>query len=314
MKAAFFATADFALPSLTAVTRAGYDVVVAVTQPDRPRSRRGLKAEPGPVKEKALELGIPVLQPQAAAEAADEIASFGAQLAIVAAYGQILNAKLLSAFPKGCLNVHGSLLPAYRGAAPIERAVLNGEEESGVSIMLMDEGLDTGDVLLQKRLPIKENATAGAVRASLAALGAEALLKVLSGYDGYLAGRLPQDGTRASYAEKISKEERFVSFLEGLAPTHNRIRALDPAPGAYGIVGGRRIQLFSSEIYSRSGPQGQDGKIIGCEGDKLLVCAGGGVLSVGRVKPEGKKEMAGSAFYNGVSADKATFSVTPEGK
>lgn len=277
MRVVFMGSPDFAVPSLEALL-ARHEVVLVVTQPDKPAGRGGKMHAP-PVKQVAERAGVPVIQPASARkpEVAEALRASGAELGVVVAYGKILPLAVLEALPRGCINVHGSLLPRYRGAAPIQRAVIDGEPETGVCIMQLDEGMDTGPVLLERRIPIGPDDTAGTVFAALAPLGAAALLEAI---DGLAAGTLtavPQDHAGATHAAMLVKADGAIDFTQPAARVAARIRGVDPWPGAFAWLDGEPVKLFGARTEPGRGAPGAvvrvdaDGARIGAGDDHLVV-------------------------------------------
>jgi methionyl-tRNA formyltransferase len=242
MKLVFMGTPDFAVPSLQALQEAGHQIAGVFTQPDRPAGR-GKKMMPSPVKVLAEKLNLPVFQPLKikTPEAIDSIRKLEPECIVVVAYGQILSPEILNLPPYGCINVHASLLPSYRGAAPIHWAVLNGEQKTGVTTMLMDEGLDTGDMLLAAEYPISSTATTGEVHDALARLGAEVLLKTLRGLQDGTLKPVPQP-QEFTYAPPLKREHERIDWSHSALAIHNQIRGLNPWPGAYTTFRGRASQ------------------------------------------------------------------------
>ena len=288
----FMGTPDFAVPTLQALIDSPDQIVAVICQPDRKKGR-GRKLSPPPVKVLAEQAGIPVLQPTAirTEEFLEKIRALQPDLIVVTAYGRILPGSLLNLPPLGTINVHGSLLPKYRGAAPIQWAVLNGEAETGVTIMQMDEGMDTGDILLPISLPIEEDDTSGTLFVKLSKLGGQALVKAI----GLLKeGKLPpvkQDDSLATEAPMLSKEMGHLDWSKGAAELHSLIRGLDPWPSAYGFLADKRFRFFR--------PQVMKGKVVEkagtlCRADKdgILVATGSDYLRIREIQPEGKKRMS----------------------
>jgi methionyl-tRNA formyltransferase len=255
MRIAFMGTPDFAVPTLDALAQAGHDIAAVYTQPPR-RAGRGKAVQPSPVQKRAEALGIEVRSPLTLRDA-DEQAAFAAlalDVAVVAAYGLILPVAVLEAPKLGCLNVHGSLLPRWRGAAPVQRAILAGDEETGVGIMQMEKGLDTGPVRLEGRTRIDDK-TAGALTAELAALGARLMVEVLARPDAYPPMAQPDDGI--TYAAKIEKAEAKIDFAQSAAQVERQVRAFNPMPGAFFEFGGERIQILAAAIEDGTGRPGE---------------------------------------------------------
>ncbi len=256
MRIIFMGTPGFAVPVLHALVEAGHDVVASYSQPPRPGGRRGRQLVPSLVQQAAESLGIPVLTPVSlrVAEEQARFADFGADVAVVAAYGLILPQPILDAPRLGCLNVHGSLLPRWRGAAPIQRAILAGDVVTGVGIMQMEAGLDTGPVRLEGSTPVGRKTT-GELTDELAAMGARLMVQVLADPDRYPPRPQPQDGV--TYAAKIDKAETRLDFMQSAAQLERQIRAFQPAPGAWFEVQGERIKILSAEPIDAKGAAGE---------------------------------------------------------
>lgn len=299
----FMGTADFACPSLEVLAACpDYDLVAVCTQPDRPKGRE-LKLQQPPVKTAALRLGRPVLQPERLRrpEGVQEVAGWKPDLIVVAAYGQILPPVVLDLPRWGCLNVHGSLLPKYRGAAPIQRAILAGEPETGITIMKMDAGLDTGDILTLRATPIQESDTAQTLHDRLAKIGAELLLATLP---DYLAGKTapqPQKPELATHAPKVTKEEGCLDWKLPARALWNRIRAFTPWPGAYTHFnhGGQPQTLKVWEAGVEPCMHGAPGEILLAEASGLVVACGESALRVISLQREGKRRMTAQEFLSG---------------
>jgi len=294
LRLAFMGTPDFAIPALRALLAAGHELAAVYTQPPR-RAGRGRKERRSPVHELALAHGLEVRTPASlkAAEVQADFAALGLDAAVVVAYGQILPPAILKAPRLGCVNVHASLLPRWRGAAPIQRAIMAGDVQTGVTIMLMDEGLDTGPLLLDEAVPIAPGATAGDLHDCLAARGAPLLLRALAGLaDGTLAPR-PQPATGATYAPKIDKAEARIDWRRSADEIDRLIRGLSPAPGAWFAAGGARIKVLRAELAAGSGAPGA---VIGAP---LTVACGDGALALSLVQRAGKGPMAARDFVRG---------------
>ncbi len=296
MRVVFLGSPDFAVPSLQALAGA-YEVVGVITQPDRPAGR-GRALRPPPVKLAAAHLGLPLIQPArlAAAEAMDPIRSMAPDLIVVAAFGQILRPALLELPPHGCVNVHASLLPRWRGAAPVPAAILAGDRETGVSIMRMDAGIDTGPILSQERSPIGPDDRAGSLLSRLALLGARLLLACLP---GYLAGSLaphPQDESQATYAPLIHKADGALTFDSPAEALERRVRAFDPWPGCFVYWGTRRLAVRRAR--SAEVDVALSGRAVVFDG-LPAVGTRRGLLVFEIVQPEGREPMAGREFLRG---------------
>ena len=283
MRLIFMGTPDFAVPALDALHGAGHEIAAAYTQPPRPAGRRGGRAQLSPVQRRAEALGIEVRSPEGLRDpdAQAALAALGAEVAVVAAYGLILPRAVLDAPGRGCLNIHASLLPRWRGAAPIHRAVMAGDRETGVCIMAMEAGLDTGPVLLREATPIGAEETTGELHDRLAAMGARLVVEAL-GRLGDLAAE-PQPAEGVTYAAKIDKAEARVDWSRPAAEVDRLIRGLSPWPGAWTPWEGRRLKLLRSRVG---------------EGPLSFECADGPV-EVMEVQPEGRARMPAKAFLRG---------------
>lgn len=296
----FCGTPDFAVPSLEELHRSGADILEVVTQPDRPKGR-GRKPSPPPVKTAAERFGLPVFQPERIRdpEVIRRLTSRNAHCLVLVAYGQLLPKSLLDAFPLGALNVHPSLLPKYRGAAPIQRAILNGDTETGVCIMVMDEGMDTGPVLAMSSVPIRHEDTFGTLHDTLAREGARLLCRTLEAWRHGLCEPVAQDSSRAVLAPPVQKQEAHVDWRQSAVSVWCRIRAFDPWPGAYGYHGSHRIKFFNARLSSFA-VEGSPGEVLGLSREGLLVRAGDGrAVFVGALQLEGRKVVPAEAFLRG---------------
>ncbi|MDR2519670.1 MAG: methionyl-tRNA formyltransferase [Eubacteriaceae bacterium] len=309
MDIVFMASSEYALPALHAIIQAGHRIALAVTQPDRPSSRRGLKPVPNAVKKAARELGLPLAQPEGASDPALLNAAQSCGAAVVCAYGQLLGESLLRAPLYGSLNIHFSLLPRHRGAAPVQRAIMEGDRVFGLSIMQMGKGLDTGDVLMRRSFPLPEGMAAWEAFGLLANEGASAIVQVLERCELGTSERSPQDESLATYAKKIEKSERRVRFSSPARAVHNQIRALDASPGAYGVMEGRHVLFFDSSLVAEGREMAEKpGTVLGERDGRLLIAAEGGILGIGRLKAEGKGMVAGHEFFRGLRGNASAFS------
>lgn len=299
MRLVYMGTSDFAVYPLKMLIDKGYDVVGVVSQPDRPKGR-GKKLSPPPVKEWAVLNNLPVFQPARIKnpEAVEVIRLWKPDLIVVAAYGQILSPDLLSLPPLGCINIHASLLPLYRGAAPIQRALMNGEKETGVTIMYMDEGLDTGDILKQLKVPIDEDVTHGELEAVLSQKGAELLVETIEDLKKGKIIRQKQDHSKATYAQMITSADEVIDWDKSALQIHNKIRALSPVPGAYSYIEGFKLKIFRSRIKERT-EKGIPGEIKDVTDSGFIVQTGCGTLEILEVQREGKKKMGAVDFLRG---------------
>jgi len=292
MRIIFMGTPDFAVPALKALVAAGHEVVAAYTQPPRPGGRRGKELTPTPVHKAAEALGIAVRHPAGlkGAEAQAEFAALKADIAVVAAYGLILPQAVLDAPEHGCLNLHGSLLPRWRGAAPIQRAILAGDAETGVDIMRMEAGLDTGPVLLEGRTPI-DIKTAGELTEELAQIGARLIVEVLADLPAY--PEVPQPDEGVTYAHKIDKAETRIDFLQDAAQIERQIRAFAPAPGAWFEFEGERCKILAAELAEGSGVPGL------VLDERLTIACGHGALRPTLVQRAGRPVMSADDLLRG---------------
>lgn len=302
MKIVFMGTPDFAVPSLEKlISTDGYEVVGVFTQPDKPKGR-GYTLTPPPVKVCATEHGIPVYQPESVknGEAIPILEELQPDVIVVAAFGMLLKSDILD-FPKyGCMNVHGSILPKYRGAAPIQRAVIDGEEYSGITIMQMGVGLDTGDMLVKREVKIEENETSGELFDRLAILGADVLIEALElAQKGELKPE-KQDDEKSTYAAMLSKAECPVDFTKSSQEIHNKIRGLSPWPVATANLNGEVFKLHASQKTGRTAPNGaQPGKLIAEKDALYVVCGDGKLLNLTVVQPFGSKRMPAADYLRG---------------
>jgi methionyl-tRNA formyltransferase len=297
VRVVFMGSPDFAVPSLEALL-ARHQVALVVTQPDKPAGRGG-KVHAPPVKLVAERAGVPVFQPRSARapEVAETLRATGAELGVVVAYGKILPTAVLTAFPRGCINVHGSILPAYRGAAPIQWAVIHGERETGVSIMQLDLGMDTGPVLLERRTPIGERETAGELFARLAPMGALALIEAIDGLArGALVAR-PQDHARASHAPMLDKQDGAIDFTRPAAEVAARIRGVDPWPGAVASLRGQAVKIFGAEAVAG---EGAPGTVLAIDPQRgAVVACGGGAVAIADWQVPGRKRLTAAQLAQG---------------
>ena len=299
MRVVFMGTPDFAVQSLNALVDAGHEVTAVITQPDRPKGRGNKMAFPE-VKTRALELGLPVHQPDSVKDGAflELLKSYDPEAIVVVAFGRILPQAVLDLPPYGCVNVHGSLLPEYRGAAPIQRAVLDGRKETGVTTMRMDIGMDTGDMLLQATLPITDEDTTGTMFDKLAELGGKVLIDTLAGLENGTVVPVKQDDSKATHAARILKEDEVIRWEDSAEKIFCQIRGLSPAPGAYTWWNGERLKLWKARISDRETGKAP-GTVVAISKNALTVQTGKGCLEVLELQPAGKKAMPAQAFSNG---------------
>jgi len=297
MRIVFLGSPDFAVPSLEALA-AHYSVVGVVTQPDRPAGR-GRRLRPPAVRLAAHRLGLPILQPPhlATPEALAAIRSWTPDLIVVAAFGQLLRTSLLDLPRMGCLNVHASLLPRWRGASPVQAAILAGDSTTGVTLMRMDPGLDTGPLLAQRSIPIAPDDTGGSLAARLADLGAALLLETLPGYVAGSVQPTPQDDSRSTHAPLLRKAHGALSPTDPALLLARKVRAYDPWPGTYVEWQGRRLAVLAAHPAPSSEPQPPGAAVLA--GDRPAITTIDGLLVLDRVQPVGKKPMPGEAFLRG---------------
>ena len=296
MKIVFFGTPEFAVPSLKTLLDSDHEVIAVVTQPDR-QSGRGRRMKPCPVKAAAEEAGIKVLQPRSVREPEfiDELKQLAPTLIVVVAYGQILPPEIIHMPEFGCVNVHASLLPKYRGAAPINKALIDGEEKTGVMTMIMDEGMDTGPVLLKEETKITQEDTAGSLSKRLSEIGAGRLIPTLKGLGKGNLKPIPQEG-EPSYAPTMKKSDGLIQWSLSAEEICNFIRGMNPWPGAYGFVGEERFKILMA--FPVEG-EGAAGLIDSVTKDELVVGTGSGRISITSIQPSGKPVMEIRAFLQG---------------
>lgn len=297
----FMGTPDFAVPVLKALI-GRYEIVGVVTQPDR-RAKRGRKVESPPVKVVALTYDLPVLQPPSLRrpDVVAELRALAPEVIVVAAFGQILRAEVLDIPPRGCLNVHASLLPKYRGAAPIAAAILGGEEETGVTIMLMDAGMDTGPILSQATCPISPQDTRASLSARLAQLGADLMMDTLP---RWLAGEIqpqPQDHSQATYCRIIAKEDGLIDWSQSAVEIWRRSRAYHPWPSSHTYWRGKLLKVLRAEALPHWSGMGEPGQVMALD-EGLAVATGEGALRLGEVQLAGKRALSAEDFARGQKA------------
>ncbi|MCL2376599.1 MAG: methionyl-tRNA formyltransferase [Defluviitaleaceae bacterium] len=307
MKIVFMGTPDFALACLKALDESPHDIVAVVTQPDRPASR-GMKLMQPPVKDYALQKDIPVLQPEKikTTDSMIQLAALGADIFVVAAYGQILSQKLLDMPKFGAINVHASLLPKYRGASPIQQAIADGETVTGITIMQMDKGMDTGDLILKHTVPIDNNDTGGILHDKLCKTAPAALLEALRLIEDGKAVREPQSNALATHATLITKQMAHLDWHKSPVDIVNLIRAYNPFPGAFARLGDVQIKIWQAKVAEDSG--GAPGEIIRvCQKEGIFVAAVGGAVNITELTPSGGKKMRAEVFIRGRTITVGTF-------
>ncbi len=323
MKAVFFGTPEIAEACLRRLAHIGVDVVCVVTAPDKPKGR-GYKLESSAVKKTALELGLPVYQPATlrTAEVREYLASLGADVFITAAYGKIFPPEVLDIPPMGCVNVHASVLPMLRGASPINRAIINGDTLGGVTIMYMDEGMDTGDIILTKTAVIPYDMDFGAYYGLVTELGCDALEDYVNLAAGGKVGRVKQNNDLATYAPKVQKEETLIDFTKPCKDVYNLIRGLCPVPCACTYLAGKRVKVFKAKFAHSEGQPynqryfddragafaeltandkhtGEPGEILFADKRGICIACGAGAIVITELQPEGKGRMTAQAFLAG---------------
>jgi methionyl-tRNA formyltransferase len=297
MRIVFFGTPAFAVASLRALVQGRFTIAGVITQPDKPQGRSRSELIPPPVKLAALAEGIPVLQPvrPVGDVFAASLRRLEPDLGVVVAYGHILRPEILSIPSRGMINVHASLLPRYRGAAPVQHAILRGETETGITIMQMEAGLDSGPIIHRVPTPIGADETAGALSDRLSELGATALVEALSLITAGLARPQPQDDTRASYAPKIDREAARVVWERDATTLVRQVRAFDPAPGAWTMLNGNVLKLFGAREVPGTGEPG----VVLAAGERLVVAGGRGAVALREVQPSGKTRLPVEEWVRG---------------
>ena len=303
MRIVFMGTPEFAVPSLEALLRSEHPVVGVVTQPDRPKGRGGL-VTPSPVKSVCQREGIALLQPEKmkALEFLDALRAWLPDLIVVAAFGRILSPVILDLPPRGCINVHASLLPKYRDAGPIQWAIINGDRETGVTTMLMDAGMDTGAILLQEPMAIEPNDTAGTLSVRLAALGGRLLIRTVDRWQRDSVTPQPQDHSKATLAPLLKKEDGAIDWNLPATVIANRVRGLSPWPGAYTYAGYERWTIWRASPVSRQSDVDvppQPGTVVGIAQDAILVAAGESMLEILELQPANGRRMTASHYVAG---------------
>lgn len=310
MNIVFMGTPDFAVPCLDDLIKSGENVMAVFTQPDKPKGR-GYKLTPPPVKELALQHDIPVYQPVSLKKGEDAEAAVGTlrelspDLIIVVAYGKILP-KVILDIPKYCINVHASLLPKYRGAGPIQWSVLKGEKVTGVTTMLMEEGLDTGDMLLSESTPIGENETASELHDRLSELGAKVLLKTLEAVKSNTLTQTKQDDSLSCYAPMLTKDMCPIDFSKPAQEVHNHIRGFSAFPCAVTTLDGKRLKVYRSELVQGNYKDTECGKIVNAK-DFTVVCGDGNCVRFNEIQAEGGKRMSTADYLRGKPIEEGTI-------
>lgn len=305
MRIVFMGTPDFSVPALKALVEAGHEVAAVVTQPDRPRGR-GKELQMTPVKVQALAYGIPVYQPEKVKDPAfvEILRNLQPEVIVVIAFGQILSRDILDLPPYGCINIHASLLPKYRGAAPIQWAVIDGEKETGVTTMMMDVGLDTGDMLEKTVIPLDPKETGGSLFDKLSQAGGPLILSTLEKLKAGTAVRTPQTDEDSTYAKMLTKSLGQIDWSMEAAAIERLIRGLNPWPSAYTFVHGKTLKILDADVLKESSDGAAPGQIIRTDPHSLIVAAGEALLSIRELQLEGKKRMDVETFLRGYTIEK----------
>lgn len=299
MKVIFMGTPDFAVGTLKSLIASAHEVTAVVTQPDKPKGR-GKAMQFPPVKAVAVEAGIPVLQPRRVREpeTVEAIRNIEADVIVVVAFGQIIPKEILAMKKYGCINVHASLLPKYRGAAPIQWAVIDGEKESGVTTMQMDEGLDTGDMLLKAVVPLEKDETGGSLFDKLSSTGAELLLETLAGLEDGTVVPEKQGESPTAYAKMLKKEMGLIDWTKSAGEIERLVRGLNPWPSAYSHLNGKTLKIWRAEAEERDSEK-EPGTVVCISKEGFGVQTGKGILKIRELQLEGKKRMDAGAFLRG---------------
>ncbi len=308
MKIVFMGTPDFAVPTLENIVKHGHEVLAVVTQPDKPKGR-GNSMQCSPVKEVALAHNIPVYQPvriKKDEEFIERLREMKPDAIVVIAFGQMLPQSVLDIPKYGCINVHGSLLPKYRGAAPIQWSLIDGEEETGVTTMMMDAGCDTGDMLLKATTKITKEDTGGSLFDRLATMGADLLIETLDACEKGTLTREKQGDSPTDYAKMLTKSFGLIDFEKDAAYIERLIRGLNPWPSAYTHLAGKTLKIWKADV-AEGEAEGKIGEIVEVGKDELIVKTGNGLLSIQELQLEGKKRMMVDAFLRGYTVEKGTI-------
>lgn len=300
MRIVFMGTPEFAVPSLEAILEAGHTVELVVTQPDRPKGRKKTLTPP-PVKEAALLRGLAIAQPERLrkSETVDRIAELKPDLIVTAAYGQILPKAVLDVPRLGCINVHGSLLPRYRGGAPIQRAIMNGETKTGVTIMYMAEGLDTGDMISVVEVPIADDDTSGTLFEKLTVAGAKLLAETLPAIEAETAAATPQNQDEATYAPNLTRDDERIDWNRAARGIYDQVRGLSPMAGGFTIWNGEPFKVWGCSPIQRGASAGEPGTVLDASDDGIVVQTGEGALLLTVIQPAGKKAMSAAEWLKG---------------
>ena len=300
MKLIFLGTPLFAVPSLESLARTDHEIVAAVTRPDRPRGR-GMELAPPPVNTAALGLGLPIMQPEkmSSAAALEEVLTLQPEAAVVVAFGRILKREFLDLPPLGCINLHPSLLPRYRGPTPIQSAIMAGDKKTGVTTMLLDEGTDTGDILLQREMEITRDDTSGSLHDRLAEAGARLMIETLDAIEAGSIVPRPQDESEATETRKLTKKDSLIDWNKSAEEIFNLTRALDPIPGGQTFVEGERVKMWKVEPFERQTREAAPGQVLKAGGGDLIVQTGDAALRILELQPAGGRKMSADDFLRG---------------
>lgn len=300
LRVVYMGTPDFAVPCLERLVNKKYDIAAVVTQPDRPKGR-GQKLTASPVKEYALSQGLPVLQPERIKQPGfiAELAALRSDIIVVVAFGQFLPQELLDLPPLGCINVHASLLPKYRGAAPIHWAIINGEKTTGITTMYMDSGMDTGDMALKAEVVIAPDETTGELHDRLKVLGADLLLQTLEQVATGILPRSKQNNSEATYASLLTRDTERIDWHKPAQAIHNLVRGLNPWPGAYCVHQGKILKIWRTEIRQESFRDVKPGRVTAVSDEGIIVATESGGIILREVQPESKRRMASREYARG---------------
>ncbi|NQU09022.1 MAG: methionyl-tRNA formyltransferase [Candidatus Abyssubacteria bacterium] len=300
MKLIFLGTPVFAVPTLTGLARTSHTLMAVITQPDRPRGR-GMKLASSPVKKAALELGLQVMQPDEAPSSStlEELRKLGVEAAVVVAYGRILKRDFLDIPAFGCINLHPSLLPRYRGPTPIQSAILAGEQRTGATAMLLDEGTDTGDILLQREVEILPDDTAGILHDRLAEVGAELMIETLEAVENRRVVPRPQDESKATMTRKLEKKDSIIDWSRSPGEIYSLMRAMDPSPGCRTTLGGSSLKVWKIAPCEETAPEAPPGKVLKAAHGEFVVQAAGGAIRILELQRAGGRRMSAGEFMRG---------------
>lgn len=307
MNIVFMGTPEFALPTLKALHHSSHSIQAVITQPDKPKGR-GQKLIVSPIKQYALDSNLPILQPKTvnAPEFIDSLMKNRPDIIIVVAFGQILSETFLKIPKRFCINLHSSLLPKYRGAAPIHRSILNGDTRTGVTTMIMDKGMDTGDILLMQETPVHETDNAQTLHDTLSEMGGALVLETLKRLEENTLLPVPQDHSQATYAGKLKKEEGLIHWEQSATTLFNQVRGLTPWPGSYTLFNKKRLRIIKTKVATGS-PDDKPGQVARVTDRGIEVGTGDGRLVITELQPEGKKSMSAKSFLAGHKIEQGTL-------